>query len=152
MEKEDEVLGINIYRDGLKIYTTLDSRLQNIAERSVIKTVQEDQQRLNRRLFIDREEFEQLSYLTIYPEDSVKMMLVGEAQLYKDLRNKLLVQCAFIALNPKTGAILAMMGGRPDYHDQYNRAVQPQMGWQTCLCILLPFSQPPQSHLMNHGK
>ena len=124
LEKEDEALEINIYRDGLKIYTTLDSRLQTIAERSVIKTVQENQQRLNRRLFNNREEFEQLSYLTIYPEDTVKMMLVGEAQLYKDLRNKLLVQCAFIALNPKTGAILAMVGGRPDYHDQYNRAVQ----------------------------
>ena len=30
----------------------------------------------------------------------------------------------FVALDPKTGSILAMIGGRPDYHDQYNRAVQ----------------------------
>ena len=124
LEKEDEALEINIYRDGLKIYTTIDSRLQMIAERSVMKTVNEDQQRLNRRLFNDREEFEQLSYFTIYPEDTVKMMLNGEFQLYKDLRDKLLVQCAFIALDPKNGSILAMVGGRPDYHDQYNRSVQ----------------------------
>ena len=124
LEKEDTALGINIYRDGLKIYTTLDSKLQSIAEEAVMKTVEDDQKRLNKRLFKNRDEFENLAYLTIYPEDSIKMMLEGEGKLYKDLRDKLLVQCAFVALDPTTGGILAMVGGRPDYHDQYNRAVQ----------------------------
>ena len=124
MEKEDTALDVNIYRDGLKIYTTLDSRLQAIAEDAMLLTVRDDQARLNKRLYKDREEFENLAYLTIYPEDSLKMMLAGEGQLYKDLRDKLLVQCAFVALDPNTGGILAMVGGRPDYHDQYNRAVQ----------------------------
>ena len=124
LEKEDEALGVNIYRDGLKIYTTLDSRLQAIAEEAVLKSIEYNQNKLNKRLFNDREEFEQLSYLTIFPEDSVKMMLKGEMELYKDLRTKLLVQSAFIALNPKNGSILAMVGGRPDYHDQFNRSVQ----------------------------
>jgi len=124
LEKEDTALGINIYRDGLKIYTTLDSRLQEIAEKAVMETIRDDQDRLNKRLYKDREEFENLAYLTIYPEDSLKMMLAGEEQLYKDLRDKLLVQCAFVAIDPTTGSIIAMVGGRPDYHDQYNRAVQ----------------------------
>ena len=124
LEKQDTELGINIYRDGLKIYTTLDSRLQKIAEDAVLKTVKDDQERLNKRLYKNREEFEDLAYLTIYEEDSIKMMLAGERQLYKDLRDKLLVQSAFVALDPNTGGILAMVGGRPDYHDQYNRAVQ----------------------------
>jgi penicillin-binding protein 1A len=124
MEKIDEILEVNIYRDGLKIYTTLDSRLQAIAEDAVMQSVRDDQARLNRRLFKDREEFENLAYLTIYPEDTVKMMMAGEGELYKDLRDKLLVQCSFVALDPLTGGILALVGGRPDYHDQYNRAVQ----------------------------
>tara|TARA_B100000214_G_scaffold33875_1_gene21490 strand:+ start:585 stop:2648 length:2064 start_codon:yes stop_codon:yes gene_type:complete len=124
LEKEDTELGINIYRDGLKIYTTLDSKLQSAAEKAVLSTVRDNQARLNKRLYKDREEFENLAYLTIYPEDTLKMMLAGEGQLYKDLRDKLLVQCAFVALDPNTGGILAMVGGRPDYHDQYNRAVQ----------------------------
>ena len=124
LEKQDTALGINIYRDGLKIYTTLDSRLQAIAEDAVLKTVKDDQERLNKRLYENREEFEDLAYLTIYKEDSIRMMLSGEGQLYKDLRDKLLVQSAFVALDPSTGGILAMVGGRPDYHDQYNRAVQ----------------------------
>ena len=124
LEKEDTELNINIYRDGLKIFTTLNSKLQDIAEEAVLKTVIDDQNRLNRRLFNDREEFESLAYLTIYSEDSVKMMLEGQEILYKDLRAKLLVQSAFVAIDPNTGGILAMVGGRPDYHDQYNRAVQ----------------------------
>ena len=126
MEKEDDRLGVNIYRDGLKIYTTLDSRLQHVAEESLIKVIQQNQSKLNKRLFTDEEEFSQLAYLGIFPEDTVKMMMEGDSALYKDLRNKLLVQGAMVALDPNSGAILAMVGGRPDYHDQYNRAVQAQ--------------------------
>ena len=124
LEKEDEALDINIYRDGLKIYTTLDSRLQAQAEEVVLEAIKKSQSKLNSRIMNNQEEFELLGHLTIYDEDSVKMMMQGEAQLYKDLRAKLLVQTAFVAINPKTGGIMAMIGGRPDYHDQYNRAVQ----------------------------
>ena len=124
LEKEDDALDINIYRDGLKIYTTLDSRLQKISEDIVLAAITKSQGKLNNRIINNQEEFELLGHLTIYDEDSVKMMMQGEAQLYKDLRAKLLVQTAFVVIDPKTGAILAMIGGRPDYHDQYNRAVQ----------------------------
>jgi penicillin-binding protein 1A len=124
LEKEDDALGINIYRDGLKIYTTLDSRLQELAEKIILDAIIKSQEILNNRIINNQEEFERLGHLTIYEEDSVKMMMQGEAQLYKDLRAKLLVQTAFVAINPKTGGIMAMIGGRPDYHDQYNRAVQ----------------------------
>ena len=124
LEKEDDALDINIYRDGLKIYTTLDSRLQALAEKIILDAIIKSQGKLNNRIINNQEEFELLGHLTIYEEDSVKMMMQGEAQLYKDLRAKLLVQTAFVAINPKTGGIMAMIGGRPDYHDQYNRAVQ----------------------------
>ena len=126
LEREDDRLGINIYRDGLKIYTTLDSRLQSIAEKTVLKTVQRNQAVLNNRLFENEEEFSRLAYFGIHPEDTVKMMMEDSIPLYKALRSKLLVQAALIALDPQTGHILAMVGGRPEpyYHDQFNRAVQ----------------------------
>ena len=126
MEKEDDRLGVNIYRDGLKIYTTLDTRLQSIAEDALMQSIKRNQDKLNKRLFNNEEEFSQLAYLGIFPEDTVKMMMEGDSTLYADLRNKLLVQGAFVALDPTSGAILAMIGGRPDYHDQYNRATQAQ--------------------------
>ena len=124
MEKEDDRLGVNIYRDGLKIYTTLDTRVQSVAEKALMDAIRTNQKKLNQRIFNDSEEFSRLAYLNIFPEDSVRMMMEGDTTLYEDLRNKLLVQGAFIALDPSSGAILAMVGGRPDYHDQYNRAVQ----------------------------
>ena len=43
LEKEDEALDINIYRDGLKIYTTLDSRLQSIAEKGILEAIHKSQ-------------------------------------------------------------------------------------------------------------
>ena len=124
MEKEDDRLGVNIYRDGLKIYTTLDTRVQSAAEEALMNAIKTNQEKLNQRIFNDPEEFSRLAYLNIFPEDSVRMMMEGDTLLYEDLRNKLLVQGAFVALDPSSGSILAMVGGRPDYHDQYNRAVQ----------------------------
>ena len=124
LEKEDDELGVNIYRDGLKIYTTLDSRLQKIAEDAVVKSVLTNQQKMNQRIFNDEEEFSKLAYLGIYPEDTVKLMMAGEMEMYEDLRDKLLVQSSFVALDTRTGSILAMVGGRPDYPDQFNRATQ----------------------------
>ncbi|MBC8226191.1 MAG: PBP1A family penicillin-binding protein [Gammaproteobacteria bacterium] len=124
LEKKDDELGINIYQDGLKIYTTLDYRLQKIAEDVVMKTLKKNQDEFNTQLFEDPDRFSKLGYLSIFPEDSVKMMLNGQMKLYEELRQNLLVQCAFIALNSKNGEILAMIGGRSDYLDQYNRSTQ----------------------------
>ncbi|MFC1785405.1 penicillin-binding protein 1A [Candidatus Neomarinimicrobiota bacterium] len=124
LEKEDDKLDVNIYRDGLRIYTTLDSRLQRIAEKVSREQIKINQQRFNDQLFNDEELFSSLVDFNKYPIETVKMMMRGEIPLHKELRNKLLVQTAFVALDPKTGAILAMIGGRPDYHDQYNRATQ----------------------------
>ena len=108
LEKEDEALDINIYRDGLKIYTTLDSRLQAQAEEVVLEAIKKSQSKLNNRIMNNQEEFELLGHLTIYDEDSVKMMMQGEAQLYKDLRAKLLVQTAFVVINPTLTPFLSV--------------------------------------------
>ena len=124
LEKQDDELGINIYQDGLKIHTTLDYRLQKIAEDAVMTTLKNNQDEFNNQLFKDEERFSKLGYLSIFPADSVKMMLNGQLELYEELRKDLLVQCAFIALDTKTGEILAMIGGRSDYMDQFNRSTQ----------------------------
>ena len=65
LEREDEALDIDIYRDGLEIYTTLDSRMQKAAEEAVSRSVKANQEVLNKRFYSDREEFEQLAYLGI---------------------------------------------------------------------------------------
>ena len=138
LEKQDEQLGIDIYQDGLKIYTTLDYRLQKIAEESVMQTLKKNQDEFNKQLFEDKEKFSRLGYLSIFPADSVKMMLNGQMELYEQLRKDLLVQCSFIALDTKTGEILAMIGGRSDYLDEFNRSTQALRQPGSCLLYTSP--------------
>ncbi len=100
----DEKYGSSLYTDGLRIHTTLDSRLQVIAER-VYKTeigkVQVD---------IDK-------YLAA--QDSSE-----------GLPDSALVQAAFIAMDPSNGRILAMIGGRDlgtgESKRGFNRATQAE--------------------------
>ena len=48
LSKEDERLeGLDLYSDGLKIYTTLDTKMQEYAERAAIKHMKTIQQRFN---------------------------------------------------------------------------------------------------------
>jgi antitoxin component YwqK of YwqJK toxin-antitoxin module len=83
---------LNIYRYGYNIHTSLDFRLQQIANESMMESVIINQKKM-----------------------------VSENN---DSKNISLIQCAFIALDPITGSILAMIGGRSDYQDKLNRAVQ----------------------------
>ena len=59
-----------------------------------MNAIKRNQDILNKRLFNDEEEFSNLAYLGIFPEDTVKMMMQGDSSLYEELRNKLLVQGA----------------------------------------------------------
>ena len=77
-----------LYKGGLKIYTTLNFRMQQVAQKAVLKGLEEFEAR----------------------EGKGK----GKGQ----------VQGALIALDPQTGYILAMVGGRDFAASQFNRATQ----------------------------
>ncbi len=71
-----------LYKGGLKIYTTLNSKMQEEAEKSMRKHLPD---------------------------------------FYEDDNHKHQPQCAVVAIDPKTGEVKAMIGGRGD--DKFNRAV-----------------------------
>ena len=77
-----------LYKGGLKIYTTLNFRMQQVAQKAVLKGLEEFEAR----------------------EGKGK----GKSQ----------IQGALIALDPQTGYILAMVGGRDFAASQFNRATQ----------------------------
>ncbi len=124
MERIDEDLGINLYRDGLEIHTTLDSRMQDIAERVFMEEIHNNQKYLDRAYLESDSLIAMAVDTTVYPVDSVIAMIEGDLPIPDELKSALLVQGALVVLENDTGNILALVGGRKDYPDYWNRATQ----------------------------
>ena len=128
IRQKDEKLGVDIYRDGLKIYTTLDTRMQACADTAFHEHLVKQQSVLNRRLLANPVEIENIiKNDTSVTVEQVVAMIKGEIPIEKDyLRKSLIVQGAFIAIEPGTGHIKAMIGGRDYAESEFNRATQAQ--------------------------
>jgi 1A family penicillin-binding protein len=96
---------------GLKIYTTLDTRLQNIAQQAVQNGLIE----LDKRLGF--QEFDLAS--------------VEEKKHY--------IQAALVSMDPRTGKVKAMVGGRDFSVSQFNRAISnnrlPGSSFKPFVCL-----------------
>ena len=90
--------GMATYREGFVVHTTLDSRLQQIAEKHFDTEISKVQKKVDQ-----------------YLKD------VGASQ---SARDSAVVQAAFVAMDPATGHILAMIGGRDFSRSKFNRATQ----------------------------
>jgi len=113
---------INIYRDGLEIYTTLDSRMQMVAEEALENHLRYQQKKLERRLKTNRAEM--LSLLGL--ADSLAYNISDDSLYYLLPENQKIVQGSFFAVNPETGAILVMIGGLDFNQSKWNRATQAE--------------------------
>jgi len=114
----------DIYDNGLNIQTTLNYRFQTLAESLLTHQILV-QDTIARRYFKWRggREYLQLRQpgITVEKLDS----LLSDTLLVDSLmHNHLVPQGAFIALSPRTGEILAMIGGRDFDLYKFNRAVQ----------------------------
>jgi penicillin-binding protein 1A len=126
LEKIDEELGINLYKDGLVVHTTLDSRIQKALEEAFNSGMRKNQKILNKEFLQDPLKLEEAIGFTQYNMDSARSILESNDTIPLSLRNQLLVQGAGIVLDPVHGHILGMIGGRGEdiYRDHFNRATQ----------------------------
>jgi penicillin-binding protein 1A len=97
-------LGVDIYADGLTIYTTLDTRIQMAMDSAIIKRIDGIQERVLRQGKLKR-------LRTSMDDDSLFF-------------EKTMVQIGMLAISPRNGAILAMVGGRDFSRYKFNRATQ----------------------------
>jgi penicillin-binding protein 1A len=105
----DERFGQDLYEKGLKVYTTLDLDLQASAERSM-----EHQMRAI-----------EAGHYGAYPHVSFdRYMSRVDEEGDKAAANSPYLQGAFIAMDPRTGGVLALIGGRDFDDNQFDRAVQ----------------------------
>ena len=103
----DEKFGSNaVYEGGLKVYTTLDADLQILAEKALDKQLNSLEKDL--RLKQTRQ-----TYLAGVAAGTIPS---GGRTPY--------LQGAVVALDPKTGSIRALIGGRDWNESNFNRAVQ----------------------------
>ncbi|MBL7074467.1 PBP1A family penicillin-binding protein [candidate division KSB1 bacterium] len=123
LEVMQKKLGVNIYREGLSIYTTLDARLQRFAEEAIEDHLPELQKKVQEN-FIGSGKI--ISVIDSSLIDSVGIdSLLADSEFVDSLIDAhATVQVAFVALNPQNGHIWAMVGGRDFAKSKFNRAVQ----------------------------
>ena len=126
LEKIDDELNINLYKDGLIVHTTLDSRVQKILSNSFNVSMKKNQEILNKELVEDVEKLEKVLSISNFDLDSAISILSMNDTIPEIIQNQLLVQGAGVVIDPKNGYILGMIGGREEdiYRDHFNRAVQ----------------------------
>lgn len=118
--------GYDLYRDGLNIYTSLDMRMQRIANRSAKKHIADYQILFDKNWNWDRNK----SLLTDILDKSIKNDVRYRSAATKDSKAKIYnklkydvdfidsvkkvaakVEVGFVVIDPKTGMIRALVGG-----------------------------------------
>jgi penicillin-binding protein 1A len=103
----DAQFGKQLYEQGLKVYTTLDLDMQGAAERAV----------LNQARAIEGGKFGPYQHET-YEH------YIAHREGDEGTGTSPYLQGAFLALDPRTGAVRAMVGGRDFDDSKFNRVVQ----------------------------
>lgn len=135
----------DLYTDGLKIYTTIDSRLQSFAESAVNNHLSEYQSKMDEQWRNARwQEDEQLSqvlqlYLTDVDPDSIETKRKSKIFDWKEgavdtmitplelaIYNMKLLQAGFVAMDVHQGDILAWVGGVEHELFEYDHATAPR--------------------------
>lgn len=117
--------GRDILTQGLSIYTTIDTRLQFLAEQAVAEQLHKIQVQYNKRIIGKREH---LQIVTQAMLDSLGMnmrqVLLDSATIHGILSRERPVQAALVCVDPKTGYVRALVGGRNFEENKYNRVLQ----------------------------
>jgi penicillin-binding protein 1A len=126
MEAMADKYGYDLYRDGLNIYTTLDSRMQKIANNAAADHLKSYQALFNKKWKWNqnRDLLTTLIDKDIKGSQEYKSATTNEqrAEIYNKLKNdksfvdkvkedETRIQVGFVALDPHTGQIKAMVGG-----------------------------------------
>lgn len=138
VQAEAEKHKFDIYRDGLVIYTTLDTRVQAHAEAAVQRHLPWLQAEFDKNWKWDSRRGDSLRTVFIKESDRYKELIakgVSEKEALRQLRNdkgwldtllreKTVVQVAFVAIEPSTGHIKAWIGGRDFVKYKFDRVWQ----------------------------
>lgn len=136
LQQKAEIYGYDLYRDGLKVYTTLDTRFQLHAENAVKDHIKGFQKSFtgywnwnspsHREILSDAVD----KYIKQSEEYKKAKTENDRSAIYNKFKNSktfvdsvktlaITVQVGFTVMNPKTGEIKAMVGGNPNSRFKY---------------------------------
>jgi penicillin-binding protein 1A len=105
----DDKFGRQLYEQGLKVYTTLDLDLQSAAERSLERQIRAVE----------------AGKYGAFPHPTYERYIVrSTGDDDQNVDNSPYLQGAFVAMDPRTGAVRALVGGRDFDDSKFDRAVQ----------------------------
>lgn len=127
LRERAEKYGFNLYRDGLTVYTTIDSRMQEHANRAVMEHLQTFQQQFDSRWTWDnpsrrailgtalriaiRATPEYKAARSATARDAVSIRFRTNTRFVDSVKSAMQrIQVGFVAVNPQTGEIKAMIG------------------------------------------
>ncbi len=141
LQEKAEKYGFDLYRDGLKVYTTLDTRIQNHAEVAIKEQLKTYQKSFNS--YWNWKNHKDILNSNIdkfikQSEEYKRCKTESERQkVYESMKNNKVIidsvkalattiQVGFVAMDVKTGYIRAMVGSNPFTRIKYglNHAVQ----------------------------
>lgn len=120
---------INVYKDGLVIYTSLDSRMQRYAQEAVKEHLAWVQKRFDKswrwpaklkdQIIKESPRYRELTEKGRSKDQAMKELKADAPWLKKLLYDKTRVQAAFVTIEPSTGEILAWVGGNDFTPEEY---------------------------------
>jgi penicillin-binding protein 1A len=116
--------GLDYLKDGLTVHTTLDTRIQAIADSMVKKHVPILNEETKQRFVKDKWKGLRKHVRSNYDSTRWEFKMKDSLMLDSLCHAKLEPQVALIAVNPKNGNILAMVGGTDFKEHKYNNALQ----------------------------
>jgi len=134
LEKKAEKYGYDLYRDGLVVKTTLDTRYQRYAVEAVTEHLKGFQKTFNStwswknhkdilNSAVDGAIRQSDSYRNAKTEQDKKVIyekLRNDERFVEQVKEKTIaVQVGFVVIDPKTGHIKAMVGQNPNYPFKY---------------------------------
>jgi len=164
LQDEGDARGFNLYNDGLSIYTTIDSRMQDIANKVVVEHLDSIQVYFDKTFTWDPELVSILVQETT-PYQNAVLKKENPAQIMKRLRadkafmdslknEKRWLQAAFVVLDPHTGFVKAWVGGKDfsktkfDHVSQAKR--QPGSSFKPIIySVVIDKGYPPTYEVLN---
>jgi penicillin-binding protein 1A len=128
--KPSTMLGdINLYRDGLSILTTLDSRMQKYAQQAAAEHLVDLQaafdrswvwtESLKNQIIMESERFKGLTEDGLTNQQALARIKADKVWVNELLREKTRIQVALVAIDPTNGHVKAWVGGNSFQPDEY---------------------------------